>query len=120
MNKTNATKEYTIDAKGKKLGRLATEIAVLIIGKNEPNYQTNVLPNVIVSVINIDSLDIDAKKALTKKYHTHSGYPGGQRIQTLEQMRTKKGTGEVLRTAVNGMLPINKLRKERMKKLIIK
>ncbi|PIP87265.1 50S ribosomal protein L13 [Candidatus Campbellbacteria bacterium CG22_combo_CG10-13_8_21_14_all_36_13] len=120
METAKKTKEYTIDAKGRKLGRLATEIAVLLIGKNEPNFKTNVLPDVNVFVTNVDLMDIDDKKASTKKYYRYSGYPGGQKAETLAQVRDKKGTGEVLKTAVYGMLPINKLRKERMKKLIIK
>ena len=119
MNTTNTIKEYTLDATGKKLGRLATEIAVLLIGKNEPEYRANVLPDVKVVITSVDKLDIDHKKATTKKYLRYSGYPGGLREETLEEMKGKKGLEEVLKKAVYGMLPINKLRKERIKNLII-
>ena len=120
MDTTNMTKEYTLDASGKKLGRFASEIAVLLIGKNEPNYQANVLPNVLVYIENVEDIDISQKKSMEKKYLWYSGYPGGQKSKSLDQVREGKGVGEVLKKDVYVMLPINKLRKERMKKLIIK
>jgi len=116
---TETTKKYTIDATGKKLGRLATEISVLLIGKNEPDFRPNVLPDVEVTVENVDALSISQKKAVEKKYLHYSGYPGGLKSESLEQVRDKKGTAEIVKKAVYGMLPINKLRKERIKRLII-
>ncbi len=119
MNTTIKTMEHKIDAKGKKLGRLASEIAVLLIGKNLTDFEKNRVSDVKVMVSNVDDMDISLKKMKEKKYIRYSGYPGGQKIKTMEKVVEKKGSAEVLRRAVYGMLPGNKLRPLRMKRLII-
>ncbi len=111
--------EHKIDAKGKKIGRLATEVAVLLMGKDSTEYARHTVADVAVVVENVSEMDIPAKKLKEKKYLTYSGYPGGQKSATLEQVIEKKGHEEVLRRAVFGMLPSNKLRPLLMKRLSI-
>lgn len=111
--------EYTIDAQKKNLGRVATEAAHVLMGKDRPDFEKHVVTDVIVKIINSDSLNISPKKASTKIYTHYTGYPGGLRKQTLEDVRKKKGIEEVIRKAVYGMLPGNKLRAKMMKHLII-
>ncbi len=119
MTTETKTKEYTLDATGKKLGRFATEIAVLLLDKANPNRQANQVADMVVKIENADKLDIPAKKLKEKVYLRYSGYPGGQKSETLEELIEKKGHGEVIKRAVWGMLPINKLRSRRMKNIII-
>lgn len=112
-------KEFTFDATDKKLGRLATEIAMVLMGKNDPSYQPNqVAPHKVV-VSNVSKLAISAKKLEEKKYSKYSGYPGGLVHTPMNKVIEKKGYSEVLRKAVFGMLPGNKLRNEMMKNLTI-
>src|SRR3954466_3412959 len=101
--------KYTIDAQGKRPGRIATEIAVLLMGKNRTDFARNKIPLVTVEVTNASSMWIDAKKKKEKTYVRHSGYPGGLKTESMEQVIAKKGAGEILRKAVLGMLPKNKL-----------
>ncbi|MBI1974343.1 MAG: 50S ribosomal protein L13 [Candidatus Zambryskibacteria bacterium] len=112
--------KYTIDAKNKVPGRIATEVAVLLMGKNRTDFARNRIPKVEVEVLNSDSMKLDAKKLKAKKYYSHSGYPGSLKIRSQEQIVRTKGAGEVLRRAVYGMLPKNKLRSRMMKNLKIK
>jgi|SRR5690606_7999567 len=119
MSTSQGTKEYTISAKGKKIGRLASEIAVLLQGKNEPDYAPNKVGSVAVKVTEIDGLDISEKKKEQKTYHSYSGYHGGDKAEPLSRVLEKKGPEEVLRRAVKGMLPKNKLQKLRLQNLII-
>ena len=111
--------EYTIDAKDRNLGRVATEAAQLLIGKNLATFEKNVAVPVVVKILNSDKLAISPKKASTKIYTHYTGHPGGLKKQTLEEIVSKKGNQEVLRKAVYGMLPGNKLRSKRMKHLVI-
>jgi len=111
--------EHTIDATNKSLGRLATEIARFLIGKHKPNYVPYKDLGDRVVVKNIGKLKIFPNKLKQKKYYHYTGYPGGLKVKTLEELFSKN-PAEVLRRAVYNMLPKNKLRKERMKKLIIK
>ncbi|MFC1731747.1 50S ribosomal protein L13 [candidate division KSB1 bacterium] len=111
--------EHTIDAKGKKLGRVASEAAHVLMGKDKPNFEKHVVADVTVKIMNSETLSITPKKASTKIYTHYTGYPGGLRKQTLEEVKEKKGMEEVIRKAVYGMLPGNKLRGELMKRLII-
>jgi len=104
------TKIYKIDATGKKLGRLAAEVAVLLMGKNEVDFARNAIPDVTIEVTEASKMSIDTKKKEEKKYYHHSGYPGGLKEESLEQVIDKKGVKEALRRAVSGMLPKNKLR----------
>ena len=112
-------KEYKIDATGKKLGRLATEIATVLMGKDTPSFTKNVVVDVKVIVDNPDKLNIPEKALTQKQYDRYSGYPGGRTVLSMAQVIEKKGVEEIIRKAVYGMLPANKLRKLRMKNLII-
>lgn len=111
--------EYTIDAKGKKLGRVASEAAHVLLGKDNPSFEKHTVADVTVKIVNSDSLLVTPKKALTKIYTHYTGYPGGLRKETLEKVKESKGMEEVIRKAVYGMLPGNKLRAQMMKHLII-
>lgn len=112
-------KVHKIDAKGKRLGRIATEAAIVLRGKNTIEFERNKVPTVSVHIVNASGMEIDAKKRETKKYIHYTGYPGGLRTTTMEKIISKKGYSEVLRKAVYGMLPSNKLRAIMMKRLII-
>lgn len=112
--------EYTIDAKNKKMGRLASEIAVLLMGKDKPGFRRNVVSSNTVTVENVDLLDIDPKKMDQKVYSSYSGYPGGLKQRSMVNVIEKKGHSEVLKNAVYGMLPSNKLRPLMMKNLRFK
>ena len=112
-------KEYTIDATGKKVGRLATEVVSILNGKNISDYAPNKIPNVGVSISNAKKMHLPLKKQQTKEYQSYSGYSGGQSTRTMENVIEKHGCAEVLRRAVRGMLPSNRLRGEKMKLLNI-
>ena len=111
-------KEYTIDAKGKILGRLAVEAAVLLRGKNTANFLPRITPENIVKVINTDLMKFTGKKLKQKTYYRHSGYPGGLKEETLEKLFVRDSR-EVLRLAVYGMLPKNKLRDRMITRLFV-
>ena len=112
--------KYTIDATGKKLGRLASEAAILLIGKNVPSFQKHILRrDVEVEIVNASKINITPKKAREKTYLRYSGYPGGLREETFRQLAHRKGYGETIRKAIHGMLPANKLRPKKMKQLHI-
>jgi len=99
---------YEIDAEGKILGKIATEIAVRLMGKHKPSYTPHVDGGDYVVVINADKFAVTGNKMLNKKYYRHSGYPGGLKVRNLEEMLEKKPT-EIIRKAVERMLPKNKL-----------
>ena len=111
-------KIYTIDATGRILGRLATEVAVLLQGKHKPNFAPHLDAKDEVIVINTSKIKITGKKSEQKKYYRHSGYPGG-----IKEIKYKdlfaKDPDEVLRKAVYGMLPRNKLRAKMINRLIL-
>ena len=111
--------EHTIDAKGKKLGRLASEVAILLMGKNTPDFKRNAPADVKVKITNASLMDIPDEKMESKEYQRYSGYPGGRKVRKMTQEVAKHGYGEVLKKAVYGMLPANKLRAVVMKNLII-
>ena len=117
--KEHAPRMISIDANGKRLGRLASEIAVILNGKDTVAYAANQAPKVKVSVKNAARMRIDEKKRKNKIYDHYTGYFGGRRTITLGQLIEKKGYSEPLRRAVYGMLPNNKLRTVKMKKLHI-
>ncbi|MCK4918306.1 MAG: 50S ribosomal protein L13 [Candidatus Pacebacteria bacterium] len=112
--------EYNLDAKGEKLGRLATQIAILLMGKNKANFAKNELADVKVNVTNASKLDITKKKMKQTEYQRYSGFPGGRKVENMEKVIADKGYTEILNKAVYGMLPGNKLRPLIMKNLIIK
>ena len=107
---------YKIDATNKVLGRLASKIAILLQGKHKPNFVPYLNTGDKVIVTNTDKIKITGKKLKKKVYYHHSGYPGGLKKITLEELM-KRDSREVLRKAVWGMLPKNKLRKQRIKNL---
>lgn len=111
--------KYTIDASNKILGRLATEIATILSGKKNAGYLPFVENQDSVLVVHGDAFVVSGKKASQKVYAHYTGYPGGIRKRTYEEMRARN-SGEILRRAVYGMLAKNKLRARYMKKLQIK
>ena len=111
--------KYTIDAKDKKLGRLATEVAVLLMGKNTPDFAKNKIPAITVEVVNLSKLDITPKKKEQTLYKRYSGYPGGLKIENLGKLSERLGIGNAFKKTVSGMLPKNKLRDRMLKNLVI-
>jgi large subunit ribosomal protein L13 len=111
--------EYTIDAQNKKLGRLASEAAVILMGKNRTDFVRNAIPDVKVKISNAGKIFTTNKKMDQKIYKNYSGYPGGLRERSMKKVVSDKGMKEVLRIAIKGMLPKNKLRDRMMKNLII-
>jgi large subunit ribosomal protein L13 len=111
--------EYTLDAKGARLGRLATQAATMLMGKKDPGYARNLLAGHTVTITNVSRLDLSDRKRAQKEYFHHSGYPGGEKIETLGKLALRRGYPEIVRRAVYGMLPKNKLRERMMKHLII-
>ena len=101
-------KWYVVDAEGKTLGRLASEVASIIRGKHKPQYPPHVDVGDFVIVINAEKVHLTGKKWQTKKYYRHSLYPGGLKVTTAEQMRNEKPE-RLIELAVHGMLPKNRL-----------
>ena len=99
---------YEIDAEGKILGKLAAEIAVKLMGKHKVSYTPHVDGGDFVVVTNAEKIAVTGKKLTDKKYYRHSGYPGGLKVRSLQEMLEKQPT-EVIRKAVERMLPKNKL-----------
>ena len=112
-------KQYKIDATGKKLGRLASEVAFVLLGKNSPDFAKNKVADVEIVVENAQALDISDKKRDQKQYDRYSGYPGGRKVFTMKEVIEKKGYAEIIKMAVLRMLPKNKLQKRRIKNLIV-
>ncbi len=115
---TITRKTYSIDASGKILGRLATDIAMHLMGKTNANFQSNVDAGDDVIVTNCAKITVTGKKYEEKEYHHHSGHPGGLKTKTMRQIWEKDVT-EVLRAAVSRMLPKNKHRTARLLRLTI-
>jgi large subunit ribosomal protein L13 len=111
-------KWYVVDAEGKHLGRLATEIVRVLRGKNKPQYTPHVDVGDFVVVVNADRVAVTGRKAEQRVYRQHSGYPGGMKETSYEQMLARKPT-EVLRKAVYGMMPKTRLARKQFKKLKI-
>ena len=112
--------KYTIDAQGKKLGRVASEAALFLRGKGSPSYTPNELPDVEVEILNASKLSISEKKADQTVYLRYSGYPGGLKEARLSEFVARKGHKELLRKVVLGMLPRNRQRSRLIKRLIVK
>lgn len=110
-------KTHTIDAENKPLGRLAVEVANLLRGKGKPNFVPYMDMGDVVIVKNIGKMKFTGNKLETKKYFRFTGYLGNLKQATLKEFLIKKGPGEVLRTAVMGMLTKNKLRARQIKRL---
>jgi large subunit ribosomal protein L13 len=105
-----------IDANGLTLGRLATQIADLLRGKLKPEYTPHVDTGDFVVVINAEKISVSGNKMKEKMYRRHTGYPGGLRERTLEEMLERRPE-EVIRQAVRGMLPRNRLARQQITKL---
>jgi large subunit ribosomal protein L13 len=110
---------YTIDATEKTLGRLASEAAALLIGKNKTDFARNVLSGNTVSIVNAGKLKVSEKKLKEKFYSRYSGYPGGLKELSMAHVVEKKGYREAVTIAIKGMLPDNKLKKGMMKALTV-
>ena len=109
---------YVVDAEAKTLGRLATQFAGVLRGKGKPAYTPHVDTGDFVIVVNAEKIHVTGKKLDQKIYYHHSGYPGGLRERTLREQLDRRPE-EVLRKAVRGMLPKNKLASVQITKLKI-
>ena len=109
---------YLVDAEGQTLGRLATRIADTLRGKGKPEYTPHVDTGDFVVVVNAERIQVTGNKLDQKRYYRHSGYPGGLRSRTLREQLDRRPT-EVIRKAVKGMLPKNKLASAQIGKLKI-
>lgn len=111
-------KWYVVDASQAPLGRVATQVATLLTGKGKPQFTKHIDCGDYVVVINAAKVQVTGDKMDTKKYYRHSGYPGGLKELTMREKLDKDPTYAVFH-AVRGMLPVNKLRDERLKRLKI-
>ncbi|TYB34186.1 MAG: 50S ribosomal protein L13 [Flexistipes sinusarabici] len=107
---------YTVDVEGKTLGRVASQIAKILIGKHKPEYTPFIDTGDFVVVVNADKIRVTGKKLSDKKYYRHSGYLGGLKEKNLEQMLADKPE-DVIKLAVKRMLPKNRLGRQMLKKL---
>ena len=107
---------YVVDASGKTLGRLATQIADTLRGKRKPEYTPHIDNGDFVIVVNAEKISVTGDKRAAKLYHRHSGYPGGLKTRTLQEMLDRRPE-EVIRLAVKGMLPRNRLARKQLTKL---
>ena len=110
---------YTIDAQGKRIGRVASQAAIYLIGKNSVKFARNKVPEVKVAIINCGKAYISAKKKDDKEYVTFTGFRGGINTEKLSALIARKGVTEPFRLAVYRMLPSNSLRRAMMKNLTI-
>lgn len=111
-------KWYLVNAEGKVLGRLATELVKILKGKNKPTYTPHLDTGDFVVVINAGKVTLTGKKMKDKIYYHHTGYPGGIKEMNAEKLLAKKPT-EMIRMAVRGMLPKNSLGRQMLRKLKI-
>ena len=123
MNKTSTPSLTTIkrnwflvDAEGQTLGRLASEIANVLRGKNKPSFTPHLDTGDFVIVVNAEKIEISGKKASQKLYRRHSGRPGGMKIEKFENLRDRIPE-RIIEQAVKGMLPHNSLGRQQFKKL---
>ena len=111
-------KWYVVDAEGRTLGRLATEIAKTLRGKNKPQYTPHVDVGDFVVVVNAEKVVVTGTKAEQKVYRRHSGYPGGMKETSYGRMMERRPE-EILRRAVYGMMPKTRLARQQLRKLKI-
>jgi len=109
-------KWYLVDAKDQVLGRLASEVAKIIRGKNKPTFTPNMDTGDFVVVINADKVKLTGKRPELKQYIRHSGYPGGQKITSVREVKQSRPEF-LVENAVKGMLPKNRLGRKLIKKL---
>lgn len=115
-NENIENKWYVVDASGKVLGRLATQIAKYLRGKHKPEFTPHADAGDYIVVINADKVKVTGKKEQDKVYYTHSGYPGGLKETTYEKLKAKDAT-RIIEIAVKGMLPKNPLGRAMLSKL---
>lgn len=113
------TDTCTINASGEKLGRVASAAAKALMGKTNVNYTPNQPLLIKVVIDNAHELNLSEKKRMQHVYKRYSGYPGGQHIERLDDLITRRGIETALRKTIERMLPRNTLRKGRMKRLVI-
>lgn len=113
-------KNFTIDATGKSLGRVASQAASILIGKNSSEFEKNKAPNVKVLITNAGKAKVSDIKAVAEKYTYFSGHAGGLREETRKRLIERQGMKKVFWFAVYGMLPTNKLRAKMIKNLTVK
>ena len=117
MNKETAQNDwYVIDAEGKTLGRMATEIAHRLRGKHKPEYTPHVDTGDYIIVVNAEKVHVTGNKATDKLYHHHTGFPGGLKTRTFNEM-IEKAPEDVVKLAVKGMMPRNPLGRAMLRKL---
>jgi large subunit ribosomal protein L13 len=117
--KTIVKKVHHLDASGQSVGRLASQIAILLRGKNKPEYVPHIDDGDVVDVKNVAEMTYTGKKIEQKKYYRHSQHPGGLKITTLKTL-VKDNPAEVLQRAVREMLPPTRLRPGMLRRLIIR
>jgi len=105
-----------VDASGETLGRLATQIADALRGKRKPEYTPHIDTGDFVVVVNAEKIRVTGNKRTEKRYYRHSGYPGGLRSRTFEEMLERRPE-EIIRLAVKGMMPRNRLARKQLTKL---
>lgn len=110
----------TIDAQDKTLGRVASAAAKALLGKHSVTFAKNIVSTEGVEVVNASKVRVTGEKTRDKEYVRYSGYPGGQKVESYKMLTDRKGHREVIRKAVLGMLPKNKLQARRIKLLTIK
>jgi large subunit ribosomal protein L13 len=122
---TKATKQseikhewHLVDVNDQTLGRISTTIAKYLMGKAKPNFVRNLDCGDYVVVINAKAVNVTGKKEEDKVYARHSGYPGGFRSETLKELRSRKPE-DIIRHAVKGMLPDNRLRDKMLKRMFV-
>ena len=109
---------HVVDANGKTLGRLATQLADVLRGKRKPEYTPHIDTGDFVVVVNAEKIHVSGNKRKDKLYFRHSGYPGGSRTRTFEEMMARRPE-EIIRLAVKGMMPRNRLARQQITKLKI-
>ena len=112
------TKVHTIDAAGKRLGKVATEAAAVLIGKNNPAFARHIMEDVRVEITNASKMDISEKKG-KEIYQSYSGWPGGRKEETLDHLGNRLGYKVVVERTIAGMLANTKLKKPMLKNLVI-
>ena len=113
------TKAYTIDASGRSLGRVASEAAHILTGKNSVAYAKHLMPDVTVTITNASKISIPEKTRANKVYKRFSQYPGGLKLEKLENLAERRGIEVIILHAVRGMIPNNRLRPNILKRLSI-
>ncbi|MEK7641530.1 MAG: uL13 family ribosomal protein [Patescibacteria group bacterium] len=112
--------KYTIDAQGKKIGRIASQAAAYLLGKSMTSFAKNTVADAHVEIVNASKADVTARKKTNDKYVTYTGFRGGLETESLGELIIRRGMTEVFRRTVYRMLPNNRLRDVRIKNLTIK